>query len=225
MVSDASRTVTRSTALAGVVGPLLFAVVVIVTGALRPDYGHLHQFISELGESGGDYAWLMNYFGFMLCAGLILIFVVSLPGRFGPTLPRLLGTLFLVLFALGMFFAGVFSCDTGCSPSDPTTEQKMHDLVSLVAFPAFVLGVAIWGVVFLRTAGWRRFGLYSLASAGLAVIAMVLMVQSEATRAGTGIYQRLFLAVLFCWLIVLSIRLEAGSSARSGGRASSPGSR
>jgi hypothetical membrane protein len=46
----------RYLALGGVVGPVLFASVVILCAALRPKYSHVSQFISELGESGGSHA-------------------------------------------------------------------------------------------------------------------------------------------------------------------------
>jgi len=34
----------------------------------------------------------------------------------------------------------------------------------------------------------------------------VAMVQSEASREGTGMYQRLYLGVLFMWLMAMSVR-------------------
>jgi len=42
----------RLLALGGITGPVLFAVVVLVLGALRPGYSHLQHFISELGVAG-----------------------------------------------------------------------------------------------------------------------------------------------------------------------------
>ena len=193
--------------LAGVAGPLLFFAAVAVSGALRADYSHLNQFISELGETGGEFAWLMNYFGFMASAALILIFVLAFQTRFRRTTVTVVGTLLLALFAVCVFLAGVFSCDVGCPIADRSPEQQLHDLVSIIAFPVFVLGVAVWGCHFFRLAGWRRFGQYSLVTAGVSVVLLVAMVQSEASRIGTGLYQRLFLGVLFLWLAVLAIRL------------------
>ena len=60
----------RSLLLTGVAGPLVFGIAVFTSGALRSNYSHVDQFISELGETGGEFAWLMNYFGFMLSAGI-----------------------------------------------------------------------------------------------------------------------------------------------------------
>lgn len=193
--------------LTGIAGPALFAFAVIVGGALRDGYSHRNQFISELGESGAPFAWLMNYFGFMGSATLILIFAVVLRTRFPRTAASVAGTLFLSIFAVCVFLAGIFSCDSGCPTENGTRAQQLHDLVSVIAFPAFILGVATWGVSFLRHADWRPFGLYSVATSVLAVILLVLMIRSEASRENTGTYQSLFLGVLFLWLIAASWRL------------------
>ncbi|MGB5492490.1 MAG: DUF998 domain-containing protein, partial [Woeseiaceae bacterium] len=171
-----------------------------------PDYNHVNQFMSELGETGGHFAWVMNFFGFMLSAGLILIFVLAFRTLLPRTAPNLVGTFLLVIFAVSMFFAGVFSCDVGCPASERSVDQKLHDLFSILAFPAFTAGVFAWGLSLSRIAGWRRFGIYSLVTASLSLILLVTMVQSEASRAGTGMYQRLYLGVLFLWLMAMSAK-------------------
>ena len=194
--------------LCGVVGPVLFAVVTAVVGATRSSYSHTSQFISELGETGAEFAWVMNWFGFILSGALILIFVIASRKLVSSGALNVIASLCLIAFAICMSLAGIYSCDLGCSPASPTPEQNLHDLVSIIAFPAFTLGVILWGVMFLREAGWRSFGAYSLVSGLASIVVLVAMVQSEATRDGTGILQRLFLTILFVWLVALSIRLQ-----------------
>jgi len=207
----AGHGILRASILAGALGPILFSLIVVVAGALRPGYDHVSQFISELGETGASSAGMMNYFGFMLSAALILLFVLLLQSRFPRSVTNAVGTFLLAVFAASVFLAGVFSCDAGCLPDNPSAAQKMHDLVSVLAFPAFTLGVFSWGVSLLRIRDWHGFGVYSLASASLSVLFLVLMIQSEATRDGTGMYQRLFLGVLFLWMTLFSIRLWRAS--------------
>lgn len=203
----AMQGIPRLSLLAGVLGPVLFSLAVVVAGALRPGYDHVDQFISELGETGASTAWVMNYPGFMLSAVLILVFALLLRSLFAKSVSSTAGTFLLAVFAISLFIAGVFSCDAGCLTDNPSTEQKLHDLVSVVAFPAFTLGVFAWGVSLCRLPEWRGFGIYSFASAALSILFLVLMVQSEASRDGTGLYQRLFLGTLFLWMTVFSIRL------------------
>ena len=203
-----SRLFFRLLLLAGIVGPLLFAATVLVVGSLRPDYSHVNQFMSELAEAGGQFAWLMKYFGFMLPAVFILIFVLAFRSRFPGTVLSSIGTSLLVVFAVSMFLAGVFPCDLGCSPPEPTPDQKLHDLFSILAFPSFTAGVFFWGLSLFRNASWRRFGIYTLGTASLSLVLLIVMIQSEASREGTGTYQRLYLGVLFLWLMMLSARLS-----------------
>lgn len=199
-----SRLPIRLLLLAGMSGPLLFAISVVIVGSLRPEYNHANQFMSELGETGGHFAWVMNYFGFMLSAGLVLIFVLAFRTRLPRTALNSIGTSLLVVFAISMFLAGVFSCDVGCPTSERSVDQKLHDLFSVLAFPAFTAGVFTWGLLLSRTASWRRFGIYSLVTASLSLLLLVAMVRSEASREGTGMYQRLYLGVLFLWLMAMS---------------------
>ena len=201
-----SRLPIRLLLLTGLSGPLVFAISVVIVASLRPDYNHVNQFMSELGETGGHFAWVMNYFGFMLSAGLVLIFVLAFRTLLPRTALNLVGTSLLVIFAISMFLAGVFSCDVGCPPSERSVDQKLHDLFSILAFPAFTAGVCTWGLSLSRIAGWRGFGIYSLVTASLSLILLVMMVQSEASRAGTGMYQRLYLGVLFLWLMAMSTK-------------------
>lgn len=74
----------RVLALGGLAGPVLFSTVVIVCGTLRPGYDHATQFMSELGETGGSHASLMNFVGFIPSGLLLAAFGAS----FAWLLPR-----------------------------------------------------------------------------------------------------------------------------------------
>ena len=182
----------RFLALGGIAGPLLFTSMVIVIGQLRSDYNHMTRFISELGETGGQYSAVMNLLGFMCGATMIMLFAVSLRSRFRPTALNALASLLIGIYATGMFLAGVFSCDIGCTPAVPTTEQRLHALVSFVAFASLITGVFLWGVYLRNNQAWRWFGNYSLATAGLAMVLLFAMISTAATRSGSGLFQRLF---------------------------------
>jgi predicted Na+-dependent transporter len=88
----------RLLTLGGVVGPILFSVVVIVSAALRVDYSHIANFISELGATGTPHAGLMNYAGFLPGGLMLAAFGVALakalPQRHATILAVILVTLF-----------------------------------------------------------------------------------------------------------------------------------
>ncbi len=89
----------RILALGGVGGPVLFAAVVLVCAALRPDYSHSMQVMSALGETGGPNALLMNAAGFVPTGLLLMGFAISLSRLVPRTALATAGALFLGLFS------------------------------------------------------------------------------------------------------------------------------
>lgn len=179
-----------------------------VAGALRPDYNHLDQFISELGATGTPYAGLMNYAGFVPMGLLFLGFAVSTRSLLPRTPLSILGTVLLVLFALGGTTAGLASCDLGCPQGSGSVAHVIHNTVSPLAFVAFILASAVLGVHFRRVPEWQPFWLYSIATSAVASAFMIAMVASLESRELTGLWQRLLLATLFAWSTSVGLRLH-----------------
>ena len=191
----------------GIAGPVIFAVASIVFGALRPGYDPIDQFISELGETGGLHAPMMNVIGFMAGGAMILLFAIAVWRSLPRSALTTIGSLLIAVFAVNMFSAGIWSCDVGCPTSGGSPEQQLHDIVSVIAFPALIIGTLTWSAWLMRQADWRGFGNYSLVTGLAAICLLVAMIASEATRELTGLWQRLFLLVLFVWLASFSYAL------------------
>ena len=150
---------TNPAAYIGVASPIAFGVVVIATAYLRPEYSHTTSFISELGETGSPYSWLMNWFGFGVMSIGVLVFTCRFIFTDLPLSVRL-GLGMVGIFAVGLFGAGWFSCDAGCTPEQPSFNQVMHDLsslclpwLSLVCFYFACLPWARWNKYLPET--WR----------------------------------------------------------------------
>lgn len=199
----------------GIAGPVLFSLAAIAFGVMRPGYDPVDQFISELGETGGPYAPLMNVIGFMGGGAVMLLFAIALWRSLPRSALTTIGSLLVGVFAVNVVGAGIWSCDAGCPTSNRSAEQQLHDLVSVIAFPALILGTLTWSIWFLRRPDWRAFGIFSLLTGVSAIGLLVAMIASEATRESTGLFQRLFLLVLFVWMASLSYRLLRRKSASS----------
>jgi len=191
---------------AGIAGPVVFVLAIIVFGAMRPGYSHVEQFISELGEQGGDTAPLMNYLGFIPTGILVFLAGIGMGGRFPKTILSLVGTVLVAIFGAGVFAAGIYSCDPGCIADTPSREGQLHFIVSMIAFAAMISAVAIWGIQFLRMPGWRGVAAYSFVTAVVATALFVTMMSVAAIIPQVGVVQRLFLGSLLLWLIVVSAR-------------------
>lgn len=191
---------------AGIAGSCVFTITTAIVGTLRPDYNRVDQFISELGETGGSYSTLMNYVGFMISAVLLFCFVVGLWRTVPRSKATVVATILTALFPIGMFAAGVFSCDTGCTPVDPSLNQILHDVASIAAFPPFVLGLFVWSWILFQQGGSRRHGLFTVVCAIAAAGLLIAMVASEAERNMTGLWQRLLLGTFFVWISLSALR-------------------
>lgn len=207
----------RLLALGGAAGPLLFSAVVIVCGALRMDYSHIANFISELGATGTPHAALMNYAGFLPAGAMLTGFGVAL----AKTLPRrraaIVATILVTLFGAGIAVSGVASCDPGCPQSVGTVENLVHNRIAPIAFLCLIVGAAILGVLFRSIPAWRPLSVYSLVSSLVAFCLLAALATSLDTRELTGLWQRLLLVVLFLWCAVVGLRVYRHQAIRRAG--------
>lgn len=193
-------------ALTGVLGSLWFVLAVVVFGTLRPGYSHLQQMMSELGEHSAPYALGFNLLGFLPSGALLVLFGLQLSAWLGrQRLPRGPGLL-IALHGLGMALAAYFSCDPGCNPPTPSPLQIGHNLLAAIKFPALVAAAGWLGVALWQRSEQRGLAGYSLATAVTAMGLMGLFVQAVALQQPAGVWQRMFLGVLYGWLAWLSIR-------------------
>jgi len=205
-VSSGARRRARVLALGGIVGPLLFAAVAVVCGALRPGYSHVTQFVSELGETGGSHSALMNLLGFVPAGLLFVAFGVAL-GHVAPrTASSVVAALLIVVYGLGVTGAGVYSCDPGCPTDNLSRAAALHLALSMTAFVAGIAGMALWAYCFRARRGWRPLWRFSAVSSALALALLVVFLASQPTRSLTGVWQRLFVATLDLWCAIVGWR-------------------
>jgi len=191
----------RFLAVAGIAAPLLFGVLWVAAGLLRPGYDHIADYGSELGA--GPNAWIMNT-NFLLTGLLLVAFSLGLARALGAAKSARAGPVLVGIFGSGVFAAGIFSCDPGCPSSGGSLSQQMHDLVSIVAFVAIMIAPII---VSLRMKGdplWQGYRLYSIAT-GVAAIAFFFLFLASTQYVGA--LQRLFIATPFLWISVIALRL------------------
>ncbi len=197
----------ESKALAGMIGPAMFALIIVVLTLVQYD------FMVELGwhpirssevpwPSGlalGPLGWLQvaNFvlFGFMLIAFAVgLHRAVARGGRGSSVGPAL-----LILAGVAMVLAG-FKTDPDISGGP----QMWHGLIHGLAYLLFIFSLLpsfffLWWR-FRRDPLWRGYSLYTLITGMLYVI---LFLRSESV----AFY--LFLALILVWIEVMAIRLRS----------------
>ena len=196
----------RKMVIGGVAGPLIFAVVITVCRALRSDYSHLHQFISELGATGTPFAPFMNYAGFVAAGLSLTAFGVALLRMMPRQRATVIGSVLTIFFGLGVAASGLISCDPGCPQVGGSTENFIHDKIAPIAFICLILATWILGAAFRRLPEWRSFSLYSFATGVVALGFLIALVGTLESRVLTGLWQRLLLVALFLWTSIIGIR-------------------
>jgi hypothetical membrane protein len=198
----------RFIALGGVVGPLLFTLITVICAALRPDYSHISQFISELGATGSPNADLMNFAGFMASGLMIALLgfslISNLPKKFLP----LTGSVLITVFGIGVIIVGIFSNDFPEAPEDAgSLSNRIHNQVSLLMFLCVIIGIFMLGISFRKLPSWRRLWLYSVLSALVSFGLLVALINSTQTFTYTGTWQRLFLLSIFLWMGIAGLHI------------------
>ncbi len=184
----------------GIIGPLAFCIAVIVVAALRGDYSHTDQLMSELGERGSAYSWLFNYAGFFVTGVSIIGFSVFLSAALKAREMSIAAAVLIAIHGLGMLAATWAQCDSGC-PAQGSTSQLAHNIIAGIKFPALLLASLVLGIQALRHRVSNAYGAFCIAAFLLTLILMVKFTMVAETRELAGLWQRAFLAVTYAWLV------------------------
>ncbi len=191
-----SRRRNSAAALAGFLAPILFAGAILLFAALRSDYSHLTDAVSELGARGAPNALAWNLVGFV-AVGLLI--AVLARGMFRAT-GSWAALVFVGLSGLSFAATGVFPADMAdlAAPS-----SRMHILMSLICFAAFVLGAFVLGWRFFRRPGWRGTAIAS----GIVGLLAILTMPLREIDVPPGLAQRVSFALYLAWIWLLAVGL------------------
>lgn len=191
--------------ISGVLAPVIWLSLIATAGLMRPEFSHVTDYISELGESGGATEALMRHAGFEFTGLLYLCFAAALPAtlRAGPL--SVLAAGLVALDGLGRIGAGIFPCDPGCDGT--SLSQELHHLFATIGFLSGILAAVVWGIVFRRQGwpqGWTG---YSIGSGIAALIFLMLMSWGQQIANTPGLFEHLATGALSLWLLAFAMRL------------------
>ena len=186
-------------------GAILFTTITFLCGFLQADYNPLNDFVSELGATNSSTELLMNYAGFIPSGILFTLFGFSVLVNFPKKLGLKVGAILIMLFGIGMTMAGIFSCDPGC-PSIGLLESTIHDRVSAITFISAIVGIILLGFSFKKISYFESISIYTILTGFIALIFLILMINSFESRNLTGLWQRLLLLTIFLWSIIIGFR-------------------
>jgi Protein of unknown function (DUF998) len=199
----AMKALIKTASLAGIIGPTLFAGVLIVLTAVEYDFMRslgwtALGFATDVWPSGlalGRYGYIMSG-AFLLNGILVVLFTIGLSKALPQTKACRLATFLLVLAGIAM--AGLtFLTDATSQNASLTWHGRIHDgcfaALGSALFPAMLL----FGWVFRKSPSWNRFSTYTWLTAALAVPTFALK--------GAAFY--LFLVAVLTWTIIVARKL------------------
>ncbi|MEU4410854.1 DUF998 domain-containing protein [Streptosporangium sp. NPDC023963] len=197
----------------GIAGTLLFTLIWLVEGGIRPGYDPMRSWISELALSGRGWIQIA---GFLIGGALITVFGRGLRAAFTDGPAAIWGPRAVTAAGLALFAAGLFVIDPGTyRPPGTVAGTTWHGVLHDIAGPVMFLSVAAAAVIYSR----RFARLYGLVTGGL-MIALWLAagVLNGLDHAGVwspapaGLFQRLSVLTGFAYLAYLACRALAASA-------------
>jgi hypothetical membrane protein len=204
----------RTLALAGIIGPVWFAILVIVQGFLQPDYSHIRMPISALAAWPSGWIQVLNFWVF---GSLIVAFAFGLHMGVQPIRGGAVGVCLLIASGIGIIAAGVFSWKM---VDGVPTETPAHVAAAILSFAATGLGLIVFSQRMRADAQWRDLSTYTLIT-GIAVLVLFItlgrfgIADDAPLHPWAGLVQRILCAIWFACLIVLARHLRALGQTRT----------
>jgi len=203
----------------GVIGPLLFYVVLLIEGATRPGYNAIQTQGSYLALTGQGWEQITNFLVFGL---LCIAFAVGLRRVWPTGKASVWGPLLVGLFGLGLIIIGVCVADPGDGypPGAPLngSPQTWHGWVHGLGGAA-VVNILLPAACFVLSRRFaadpqsHRWATYSWVTGALILLISIpsTIVLPFAYKAGfpvvDGLIQRILLFIGWSWLTLVALHL------------------
>ena len=199
-----------------------FTVMFIAFLFIQPELNPLHRYGSEYAV--GRMGWLMKLSFFVWGAGLFA-FALAMAKGLDPDAKSRVAIVLFMLAGIGIFLGGIFDSDLQVQNQDPppawiepppSDEQILHAVAGLIAFFTLMPGAGLVSRR-LRVAGRLSGGYRWLRPLSwlipVAFLAMAIVFQP---RGFVGLGQRIFLVLVFTWLILAAQGLAKGAFSQTG---------
>src|SRR5215208_1920276 len=194
---------TRSLAIAGATGPVVFIAVSVLAGLVTRGYDVREQSVSELAV--GAHGWIQTANFFVL--GTTMIAAALVLGS-APAARRVSRSAAAILALAGASMVSVGFFPTDAMGAARTAHGAAHDSISLGVFLALIVAASLHGRALRRAGTDRPLARYSRLTAIavfvlFAVFAVFAGDLGDPLHAVSGLLERLFIAVALAWVSVV----------------------
>lgn len=199
----------------GTIGSVLFTIVYLIEGAIRPDYSAWQQAISALSLGPGGWVQQVNFVVF----GVITIWTAFawrkfLNGGVGATWYPI----FRALQGLALVVDGFFSQDPafgypkGAVFTTPTFHAVIHQVFAFVSITAIAVGFFILAQRYSREPHWRGWATYAVITGILTIVFIATFGALNGQHSEiAGFFERLATSLGTIWGLVFFTRLWLGT--------------
>ncbi len=211
-ISHESVTNSRWQVFSGAIAAPVFIITFLIEGAIRPNYSPLRHAVSSL--SIGNLGWIQSA-NFIVTGTLLFIFALKLWNIFRRPKGSTWGPLLISILSIGLIGAGIFATDpiAGYPPGAAlvrTARGILHDAFSIPFFFGLPAACFIFSRQFYKMRQ-HRWAIYSITSGTVMIAAFVFaslgFQKFVVFVAFAGLFQRISIAVGFCWLTMLAFFL------------------
>ena len=206
--------VTRLLIVCGVIGPILFVLVLLIEGATRPGYDAWTQAGSALSLS--EQGW-MQITNFIVSGLLILGFAVGVRQTFQRGRGATWGPILLAVVGIGLIVAGIFVTDPAQgyppgTPPGPAVHTTFHGAIHFfVGGLAFFSGLPAACFVFARSFAsdpqWKGWTLYSVITGTFMVAFFSAFAIASMLSGPAGLFERISIGIGLAWIALFALRL------------------
>lgn len=196
----------RLTTWSAWLGFLAMLALVLLGGAMTPEYNHVSQFISELGARGAALEYPVRFAGFLPAGVFMCLFAVGAYRILPRSATLSFALLGIFLYAAGYIAAGFFPCDFGCRPEQPSVSQLLHNAFGMVGY---LLAPAFLAAVGLAARNWPNGRGLMWLSHGCAVAALLGLMAFSPESGFVGIAQRVIETSVWVCTLALAWRVRA----------------
>jgi hypothetical membrane protein len=183
---------TATLLLAGIIGPIMYFLIMTTLGLLWPGYSAISNYMSELGGVESPFKNTMNIFGFMGLGISLIFFGTGLHYSLSKNIYSKITVYTSILAGIFMFLVGFFPCDAGCIDITPT--GTYHTYTSIPPSLFLPLSAMASAFAFLKeSARFKKWayvffwlGFLSMASGALSTLTIIQPYIGLAQRFGIG---------------------------------------
>ena len=192
--------------VAGLIIPAWLFFGVLFVASQYPGYSHFSQALSALGAVDAPTHTLSPWVNNFPVGLLFLAFAIALYAT--PLLPKLsrVTALLIGLHGLCSIATGLFSCDAGCKPVEPSYSQQLHNIFGLLMPLSLLAASALWSYIAFKS-DRKGFGFFSIAMTFATLTTLTMTAAAAQMDTGFGLYQRLNYGASVIWIAGLAILL------------------